>query len=75
MNYDRQNWSNLRGIRIQGTARILNGGDEYRHGHIMLKEKYPEYRTEEGGWEYGEIPIVKVTMKKFGKWSDGEWKE
>ncbi len=73
--YDRENWSNLRGIRIQGTAKILTSGDEYRHAHALLKEKYPEYRTKEGGWEYGEIPIIKVTPKSFGKWSDGAWKE
>ncbi len=73
--YDRQDWSNLKGIRIQGTAKILDGGDEYRHAHALLKEKYPEYRTKEGGWEYGEIPIIKITPKSFGKWSDGSWKE
>jgi nitroimidazol reductase NimA-like FMN-containing flavoprotein (pyridoxamine 5'-phosphate oxidase superfamily) len=73
--YDRANWSNLRGIRIQGNAKILDGGEEYRHAHALLKDKYPEYRTEEGGWEYGEIPIIKITPKSFGKWSDGAWKE
>jgi len=73
--YDRDNWSNLKGIRIQGTAKILNGGDEYKHAHALLKEKYPEYRTAEGGWAYGEIPIVKIVPRSFGKWSDGEWKE
>jgi len=73
--YDRDNWSNLKGIRIQGTAKILNGGDEYKHAHALLKEKYPEYRTAEGGWAFGEIPIVKIVPRSFGKWSDGEWKE
>ena len=73
--YDRDNWSNLKGIRIQGTAKILNGGDEYKHAHALLKEKYPEYRTAEGGWAYGEISIVKIAPRSFGKWSDGEWKE
>jgi len=73
--YDRDNWSNLKGIRIQGTAKILNGGGEYKHAHALLKEKYPEYRTAEGGWAYSEIPIIKIAPRSFGKWSDGEWKE
>ena len=73
--YDRYNWSNLKGIRIQGTAKILNSGDEYKYAHALLKEKYPEYRTAEGGWAYGEIPIIKIAPRSFGKWSDGEWKE
>lgn len=71
--YDRANWPNLRGIRVQGTAEILVKGKEYRHAHFLLKEKYPEYRTKEGGWEEGEIPIVKVTPNSCGKWADGEW--
>jgi len=73
--YDRSNWSNLRGIRVQGTAKILYKGKEYRHAHGLLKDKYPEYRTTQGGWKEGEIPIIKITLKSFGKWTDGEWKE
>jgi nitroimidazol reductase NimA-like FMN-containing flavoprotein (pyridoxamine 5'-phosphate oxidase superfamily) len=71
--FDRGNWSNLRGIRMQGVAKILWNGDEYRHAHSLLKSKYPEYRTKEGGWEGGEIPIIKITPKSIGKWADGEW--
>ena len=63
--YDRYNWSNLKGIRIQGIANILNGGDEYKHAHPILKEKYPEYRTAEGGWAYGEIPIIKIAPRSL----------
>lgn len=73
--YDKENWSNLRGIRVQGTAKILTSGNEYRHAHTLLKGKYPEYRTEEGGWKEGEIPIIKITPKSYGKWADGEWRE
>jgi len=73
--YDRTNWSNLRGIRVQGTAKILYKGKKYRHAHGLLKDKYPEYRTTQGGWKEGEIPIIKITLKSFGKWTDGEWKE
>lgn len=71
--YDRENWSNLRGIRVQGTTRVIWNGKEYRHAHSMLKSKYPEYRTKEGGWEEGEIPIIKITPQSFGKWAEGEW--
>ncbi len=71
--YDRTNWSNLRGIRIQGVAKILWNGEEYRHAHSLLKSKYPEYRSKEGGWKEGEIPIIKITPKSFGRWANGEW--
>lgn len=71
--YDQNNWSNLRGIRIQGTARLLWNGKEYKHAHSLLKEKYPEYRTKDGGWEEGELPIIKITPLSYGKCADGEW--
>ncbi len=71
--YDKTKWSNIRGIRIQGTARILWRGKEYRHAHLLLKEKFPEYRTKDGGWEEGEMPIIKITPQSYGKWTYGEW--
>lgn len=72
--YDKDNWSNLKGIRVQGEAEILWNGEEYRYAHSMLKEKYPEYRTVDGGWKEGEIPIIKITPINFDKWSSGKWK-
>jgi nitroimidazol reductase NimA-like FMN-containing flavoprotein (pyridoxamine 5'-phosphate oxidase superfamily) len=71
--YDPKNWSNIKGIRIQGEAELLWSGEEYRYAHSMLKEKYPEYRTEDGGWKEGELPIIKITPVSFAKWSSGKW--
>ncbi|MDD3792310.1 MAG: pyridoxamine 5'-phosphate oxidase family protein [Candidatus Bathyarchaeota archaeon] len=72
--YDKDNWSNLKGIRVQGEAEILWNGEEYRYAHSMLKEKYPEYKTADGGWKEGEIPIIKITPINLDKWSSGKWK-
>ncbi len=71
--YDRNDWINLRGIRFQGTAVVLMKGEEYRHAHTLLKQKYPEYRTKEGGWEEGEVPIIKVEPGNIGRWANGKW--
>ena len=71
--YDRNNWSNIKGIRVQGEATILWKGKEYRYAHDLLKEKYPEYQTEEGGWKEGDIPIIKILPTSFTKWAQGEW--
>ena len=70
--YDENNWANVRGVRIQGEAEILWKGEEYRYAHELLEEKYPEYRSEAGGWKEGDIPIIKITPTGFGKWSAGE---
>lgn len=72
--YDRENWSNIKGIRIQGEAEILWNGEEYRYAHDLLKEKYPEYRTEEGGWKEGDLPIIKITPVSCNRWAAGSWK-
>ncbi len=69
--YDREQWINLRGVRIQGVASILMKGEEYRCAHTLLKEKYPEYRTKEGGWKEGEVPIIRIEPTKFWKWANG----
>lgn len=71
--YDRKNWSIIKGIRVQGEATIMWNYKEYRYAHDLLKEKYPEYRTEEGGWKEGDIPIIKVTPISFTKWAQGKW--
>jgi nitroimidazol reductase NimA-like FMN-containing flavoprotein (pyridoxamine 5'-phosphate oxidase superfamily) len=69
--YDRSNWSNVKGVRIQGEAELLWNGEEYRYAHDLLKEKYPEYQTEEGGWKEGDLPIIKITPTGFNKWASG----
>ena len=73
--YDKENWSNVRGVRIQGEAEILWNGEEYNYAHDLLKEKYPEYQTEEGGWKEGEVPIIKITPTSYFKWSVGKTKK
>ena len=73
--YDRADWSNIKGIRIQGEAEILWNGEEYRYAHSLLKEKYPEYRSEDGSWKEGDVPIIKVTPTNFGKWVSGNWRK
>lgn len=71
--YDRSNWSDIHGIRVQGVAKIMWGGKEYRYAHELLKQKFPEYNTEEGGWKEGDVAIIKVTPQSYGEWTFGKW--
>ena len=71
--YDRDNWSIIKGIRVQGEATIMMNGKEYRYAHDLLKEKFPEYRTEAGGWKEGDIPIIKVMPTSYTTWAQGKW--
>lgn len=38
-------WSQLWWIRVDGTARIVEGGQEYEHALDLLAAKYEQYRT------------------------------
>ena len=71
--YDKENWSIIKGIRVQGEATIILNGKEYRYAHELLKEKFPEYQTEAGGWKEGDIPIIKVMPTSYTKWAQGKW--
>lgn len=73
--YDRNEWTILRGIQLRGLASVLIKGVEYRHAHNLLKEKYPEYRTKDGGWQEGEVPIIKIVPSSVKKWASGAWRE
>ena len=70
--YDRTNWSNIKGIRVQGEAEVMWEGEEYRYAHSLLKEKYPEYASPEGSWKEGDVPIIKITLTSFTKWESGK---
>lgn len=71
--YDIAVWENLRGIRFEGAASVLWEGTEYRYAHELLKGKFPEYRTIDGGWREGEIPIIKIVPCHIWKWAHGAW--
>ncbi len=73
--FDPENWSNVKGIRIQGEAEIMWNGEEYRYAHDLLKEKFPEYQTADGGWKEGDVPIIKVTPTAVARWTQGQWKK
>jgi hypothetical protein len=40
-----------------------------------LEEKYPEYRTADGGWKEGDVPIIKITPTSYSKWATNQWKK
>ena len=48
-------------------------GKEYAYAHTLLKEKFPEYQTESGGWKEGDVPIIKILPTSFTKWQQGKW--
>jgi len=55
-----------RGIMVQGTAEILERGDEYKYALKLLFDRFEIYRK--NPWGEGEAPIIKVIPKKKASW-------
>jgi PPOX class probable F420-dependent enzyme len=63
--YD-DDWTRLWWIRLRGSARILDTGEERAHALQLLREKYPQYRSEplDG-------PVLAVDVTEVREWAAG----
>src|SRR5437867_3069714 len=61
-----EDWSNLKGVMIQGTAALVERGPRFRKLRRLLYEKYPQY-LEESALEDGDV-IVEVTPRHVFSW-------
>ena len=60
-------WSWLKGVMVQGTARLLRRGPEFRKIRTLLYKKYPYYPDESAVDESDDI-IVEVTPARVASW-------
>ena len=63
-----ENWSMLYYLIIQGTAEIIDEGEEYENSLSMLSKKYDQYR--EMGLESLGAPVIKITPDKIISWNN-----
>jgi PPOX class probable F420-dependent enzyme len=61
--YD-DDWSLLWWIRLRGRARVLDGGDERARALELLREKYPQYRSEPP-----DGPVLAVDVTEVREWA------
>jgi len=59
-------WSLLKGVMVQGTAVLIEGGPRFKKMQRLLYEKYPQYRSESPLGK-GDV-IVEVTPKHVFSW-------
>ncbi len=62
-----EDWKVLRGVMVQGTARLVRRGPEFRKIRGLLYEKYPQYPQEAALEESGDT-IVEVTPVRVSSW-------
>lgn len=62
-----EDWGRLAGVLVQGRARLIERGPEFRRIRRWLYEKYPQY-PEEAALEEGESVVVEVTPVRVTSW-------
>jgi PPOX class probable F420-dependent enzyme len=60
-------WSNLKGVMVQGTARVIERGPRFQRLRTLLYEKYPQY-PEEAALGAADSVIIEVTPKHVFSW-------
>jgi nitroimidazol reductase NimA-like FMN-containing flavoprotein (pyridoxamine 5'-phosphate oxidase superfamily) len=60
-------WSTLRGAMLQGTARLIAKGPEFRKIRSLLYAKYPQY-PEDAALEESDSVIVELTPTHVFTW-------
>ena len=61
-----EEWTNLKGVMIQGTAALVEGGPRFRKIRRLLYEKFPQY-PEESALGEGDV-IVEITPRHVFSW-------
>ena len=60
-------WAHLKGVMVQGTARLLERGPRFRKARALLYRKYPHY-PDEAALEESESVIVEVSPTRVFSW-------
>ena len=59
-----EDWGRLWWIRLRGSARVLDDGDERQRALALLREKYPQYRKEPP-----DGPVLAVDVTEVREWT------
>ena len=60
-----EDWSKLRYVLLEGTADVLEVGDERDRAITLLEAKYPQYAN----IPLGDAPVIRVTVERRLEWS------
>jgi PPOX class probable F420-dependent enzyme len=60
-------WAGLRGVMLQGTAKLIEGGPRFRRIRALLYKKYPQYPREAAIAESDSV-VIEVTPVRVFSW-------
>src|SRR6185369_7265157 len=61
-----EDWSNLKGVMIQGDAAVLENGTRFKKARRLLYDKYPQY-PEDAALGDGDV-IIELTPRHVFSW-------
>ena len=59
-----EDWKRLWWVRLDGTARVLEGGPEREHALALLREKYEQYRSQPPTG-----PVIAIGIERWRGWA------
>ena len=62
-----EDWSQLRGVMVQGTARLIERGPRFKQARSRLYAKYPQY-AKEAAISPSDSVVVEVTPTHVFSW-------
>lgn len=62
--YD-EDWGRLRYVLVSGTAQVIEGGDDHARAVVLLRDKYPQYRT----MRLEGRPMIKIAPRRVVAWA------
>ena len=66
-----EDWSFLKGVMVQGTAKLLQRGPQFRKIRTLLYRKFPQY-PDEAALEESDDTIVELTPTRLSLWGVDE---
>lgn len=63
-----EDWAKLRYVLLEGTADVLESGNERDRALALLEAKYPQYKA----MPLGDAPVIRVTVERRVEWSGSE---
>jgi len=62
-----EDWAHIKGVMIQGRARLIARGSTFRRIRALLYRKYPQY-SREAGLDPSDSVVVEVTPTRIFAW-------
>jgi PPOX class probable F420-dependent enzyme len=61
-----ENWTRLAWVMLRGSAEILADGAEHDRAQVLLRTRYPQYRS----MELGALPVIALRIERVTSWGD-----